>query len=79
MMDGGFMGFGTGHWGWGFGLVFWLAVIVGLVFLVKGVSNNTSGKTQSLDKSALEILKERYARGEIDAEEFAKRKKDLEG
>ena len=67
-----------GH-GWGMGLGW----IIGLIFLlviiwvvVKAVNQNT-GNDRNRDKSPLDILKERYARGEIDKQEFDQRKKDL--
>lgn len=66
------MWFGMG-WGWIIGLIF-LALIIWLI--VKGVGQG-SGTAQSSDKSALDILKERYARGEINKEEFEEKKKDL--
>jgi len=37
-----------------------------------------SSKDVREEETPLEILKRRYSKGEIDAEEFAKRKKDLE-
>jgi putative membrane protein len=58
---------------------FWIAVIVGIVFLIRWLALSTqSGRhgTTSGD-SALEILKKRYARGEINKEEFEVRKRDL--
>ena len=68
-----------GHfWGGGFMWIFWILVIVGIFFLfqssMKGDSNNTSSNSES----AMEILKKRYARGEIDEDEFERRKKELE-
>ncbi|MFP4622072.1 MAG: SHOCT domain-containing protein [Bacteroidales bacterium] len=66
------MGMGMG-WGWIIGLVL-IALIVWLV--VKTTSQQTGG-TPTSEKSPLDILKERYARGEIDKEEFEERKKDL--
>lgn len=69
-----------GHmFGWGFGgimmFVFWAAVILLVIWAVKEVRRNDSGKPHS--KSALDILKERYAKGEIDKKEFEEKKKDL--
>ena len=65
--------------GYGFGGIFmilwWILIIVGIVMLVKWL-NKSSGTEDSTNK-ALEILKERYARGEIDEQEFQKRKSDL--
>lgn len=77
MMDG--IGFG---WGPGFGmffmLLFWGLIILGIVALVKwltGLSVNTGASPR---KTALQILEERYARGEIEREEFEQKKRDLE-
>jgi putative membrane protein len=49
------------------------------VFLIKWLIQTTSsGKTGGrMGSSAIEILKERYARGEIDQAEFEAKKKDL--
>lgn len=72
-------GYGMG-WGW-FGpimmIVFWALVIAGIVYLVKVLMGSRSS-TSAKEETALDILKKRYARGEIDAEEFARKKKDLE-
>ena len=76
-------GIGTFGWGPGFGLIFmilfWGVIILGIVALVKwispGTTNNNPGR---ISKSALEILEERYARGEIERKEFEEKKHDLE-
>jgi putative membrane protein len=63
--------------GYGFGgmmLLWWVLIIVAIVMMVKWL-NNTSGESGS--NKALEILKERFARGEIDEQEFKKRKHEL--
>src|SRR4030066_16916 len=77
MMGSGMMG-GYG-WGWFMPvimIVFWGLVIWGIVALVRGASAGSTGPSTPAD-SALEILKKRYASGEISKEEFAKKKKDL--
>ena len=72
----------NGGWGMGFGglfmILFWIVVIVGVVVLVKWVLDQSSADKGSRDKSALEILRERYARGEINREEYEQKRRDLE-
>lgn len=55
----------------GFGWIFFLLIIIVVVYLLKG-GNNTN------KKSARDILDERYAKGEIDLEEYNERKKNLD-
>ena len=58
-------------------IVFWGLVIWGVVALVRGVASPSNTGSSNQADSALEILKRRYARGEINKEEFEERKKDL--
>ena len=57
--------------------VFWALVIYGIFYLVSRVAR-PSAEIVRKEETPIEILKRRYARGEIDAEEFARRKRDLE-
>ncbi len=74
MMNFGFTPFGS--LGWFFMILWWVLIIVGAVALIKWLMGQ-SRNTRDYEKSPLEILKERYARGEIDKEEYNERKKDL--
>jgi putative membrane protein len=58
-------------------LLFWVLVIVGIVVLVKWLAGQSSSRRESHGKTALEILQERYARGEIDRDEYEQKKRDL--
>ena len=81
-MGPGMMGnWGMGWFGMIFMMIFWVLVIVGLVFLIKWLIQTTSSGKAAEQKGsrAVEILKERYARGEIDKAEFESKKKDLVG
>lgn len=63
-------------WGFhGFGMLIWICAIVVVVWLVLKVSQRQGGPTQ---ETPLDILKKRYAKGEIDKKEFEQKKKDLE-
>ncbi len=53
--------------------LFWAAIILLLVWFIKTVTF----KHPDDSNKALEILKERYAKGEINKEDFESRKKDL--
>lgn len=71
---------GTGmngmSWGMGFGWLAGLAILVLIIWAVtKNVNSGNSVPTES--KSALDILKERYARGEINKDEFEEKKSVL--
>ncbi len=72
-MMGGWGNFGI--LGWASMLLFWILLILGAVALFRYLGG--SGKTTRNDKTPLEILKERYAKGEIDKKEFEDKKKDL--
>jgi putative membrane protein len=84
--------FGAGGWiGMAFMIVFWIAVVVAIVYLIRYLAARPHGDrrldgpanwlppagTTQTGSSALRILEERYAKGEIEQEEFLKRKADL--
>lgn len=69
--------FGGHHWGMGWWWIIGLIVLIAIIWIVVKSMNQNTGFTQSPEKSALNILKERYAKGEIDKNEFEERKKDL--
>jgi putative membrane protein len=64
---GGFMGLG------------WIVILIAIVAVVWLLMRGPlAGRPQVDRRSALDILKERYARGEIGREEFEEKKRDLE-
>jgi len=72
-------GWGMGWFGGIFMMIFWVLILVGLIFLIKWLiqSTNRAKADAGNGNRALEILKERYARGEIDRAEFEEKKKVL--
>jgi len=76
MMGPGMMyGFGGGWFMGIFMILFWGLIIWGIIALVRYFSRTRTSDSQ--DTSALEILKKRYARGEISQEEYEEKKKAL--
>lgn len=71
-MHHGFEGmvFGMG-WGW----IVFLFILTAVIWLVVRVSNQNTRQNSPDNKSALDVLKDRYARGEIGKEEFEEKKR----
>ena len=75
-----------GGWAWGLAmglgwlamLAFWGAQIVGVVLLVRWLASATGGPSHGPGDSALEIIKRRYAAGEITRDEFEQMRQTLE-
>lgn len=87
MWDGDHM-WGGGMYGWFLGplmMIVWIALIVGAVVLVlrltgvTGHSRHPDGRSpETRGPDAMDILRERFARGEIDKAEFEERRALLE-
>ncbi len=89
------MGWGNqsyGMWGmWGFGgmimmIFFWAIIIIGAILIIRyftaghgGISAGQSAGSIAGERDPMEILRERYAKGDIDTDEFEERKRILEG
>ena len=81
-MGPGMMGWGGYGMGWFGGILmaaFWIAVIVGIVLLIRWliISTRTGHYGVGREDSAFEILKQRYAKGEINKEQFEEMKRTL--
>jgi len=79
MMGNGMMygPYGGGMWMF-FHYIFWLLVVIAVILLIVWIVRQTSGREVARGgETALEILKKRYARGEISKEEFESMKKDI--
>ena len=78
-MMGGYGFDGMGYYGLGFiWQIIWLVVIIAVIYLViNALSQNRGSSNSGGESRALRILDERFARGEIDAEEYRKLKEEL--
>ncbi len=61
----------------GFMWVIWIGIIVAIVLLGKGYFNPGKRESGSTGESPVDVLKKRYARGEISKEEFEEKKSDI--
>jgi putative membrane protein len=76
-MGYGMMGGGWSIFGWLFMILFWAAIILAIIWLYKQIRGPTVEPTAT-GESPVDILKKRYASGEITKEQFEKMKKELE-
>lgn len=60
---------------WIFMILFWGLVIVGALIVIRRAAGSDSGESR---RTPLEILKARYAKGEIGKEEFDRQRRDIE-
>ena len=60
-------------------VVFWGAVVAAIVFAVRATHNPHAGPIAPAGSDALRILDERFARGEIDADDYQQRRDLLRG
>jgi putative membrane protein len=65
------MGYGGFGLGWIFMILFWALVILGIVYLLKSIFGSASSTEKK--ETALDILKKRYASGEISEDEYNKK------
>ena len=70
-------GFGGMEFGMGWGWIIGLFLLVAIIWFIVRTSSRNQASNQINNRSALEILKERYARGEIDKDEFEEKKRNL--
>ena len=78
MMSG--VGFGLGGiWMMGAWMLFWVFIIAGIIWLVLAQGRAQQRPNDDGSRSALRILEDRLARGEIDTEEFRTRRAVIEG
>jgi len=60
-------------------ILFWVILLVALVLVVSGAASGIlNRRNETNDADALEILKRRYARGEIDKAEYEAKRRDLQ-
>ena len=73
-----------GGWGWGWGMgfgwifmiLFWALVVLGILALARWLFS--TGGSGGSGRAPLDVLKERYARGEINREQYEQMRRDLE-
>lgn len=69
-------GFGW-YWGSLFSILFWVLIIWCFIALIRHSTESGTPKGD-VKEFPLDVLKRRYAKGEINPDEFARMKKDLE-
>ena len=73
----GMMGGGWGYGYGGFHFVFWILVVVAIVTCMTWMMRSMGGQRMVPRSRGLDMLEERYARGEIERDEYLQKKKDI--
>jgi len=74
------MWYGAGGWWMAIWMVvFWVGVVLLVIWAVRALSGGGPGRADTGPDRAIRILEERFARGEIDRDEFEQRRSALEG
>jgi putative membrane protein len=77
-----------GGWGYGYGygwahmivsIVILIAIVAGVVWLVRSLAAGNGRNALPHRSAGLDVLEERYARGEMKREEYLEKKKDILG
>lgn len=74
------MHWGDYGWGWGMGfgwlfmIIFWVLVTIGIVYLIQAVARRSKEEDK---ETPIDILKKRYAKGEITKDEYDRMKDEL--
>lgn len=58
-------------------IAFWMGIIAFIVLAVRWFGKGSGNRGQLAEKSAIDLLNERFARGEIEKEEYEERKRVL--
>lgn len=75
-----------GGWGWGIGshgIIFWLLLLVLIVaavaWFIRPAARSGAAPNLEIRSRGLEVLEERYARGEISRDEYLQKRRDILG
>jgi putative membrane protein len=66
---------GYDGWGWVFMMFFWAVIVVGVLLALRSMADSKRVDNPKVDP--MDIIKERYAKGEVTKEQFLELKKDL--
>lgn len=74
------MGYGYGMMPWGglFWLILLILIVVLAIFIYKTTTSGRGNANRTINDESIEILKQRYARGEIDEEQYRKMRDVIE-
>ena len=77
--DGMICNWASWDWGWPFLLpiLFWVLIIAAIVMIVRASTSSATPRVRRF--GGLDVLAERYARGEIERDEFLRKASDIAG